>query len=329
MLAGLVSAQEVAIETLLEDNISIRAIEIWNGKVYYAGSQSKFGYVDYNNPENKQQVQMNSDNKEFRTIAMYPENVFNTVNIGSPAQFYGISYELKPCPLDSYVQEEVFFDSFKVSAKNRSTIAISDPYEDGRPLFRVTGDQLYDKSNANLPTYFKGEAHFAASNSNIAMYDDKVWIASGGTKARIFKFDWANPYQWEVFETPFTQGGATTGIYSIDFYDVQQGIAVGGDYTKQYDNVNNIATTQDGGETWQIQASGKNAGYATCVKYRPNTKGKDIIAVGDQHVSFSQDFGKTWKKISDEKNLFALEWVDDSTVVLAGKDRIVKMKLTF
>ena len=132
-------------------------------------------------------------------------------------------------------------------------------------------------------------------------------------------------YYWQVFETPFIQGTSSQGIYSIDFYDKNFGIAVGGDYTKQSDNINNIATTNDGGQTWQIQASGQNAGYMTCVKFRPKTKGKELVAVGDQHISFSSDYGKTWTKISDEKNLYACEWLDKNTLILAGKDKIVKM----
>jgi photosystem II stability/assembly factor-like uncharacterized protein len=102
------------------------------------------------------------------------------------------------------------------------------------------------------------------------------------------------------FRNTFYTRNFFQGIYSIDFY-VKNGIAVGGDYTKQSDNINNIATTNDGGQTWKIQASGQNAGYMTCVKFRPKTNGKEIVAVGDQHISFSSDYGKTWTKISDEK----------------------------
>ena len=175
-----------------------------------------------------------------------------------------------------------------------------------------------------MPKYQEGEAHFAASNTNIAMKGNTVWIATGGTVSRIFKFNWDKPYFWNVYDTPFVNGKSSTGIYSIDFYDEKFGIAVGGDYTQQSDNVNNIATTSDGGETWQIRASGKNGGYKTCVKIRPKSKGKDIIAVGDQNIEFSSDYGKTWKTISQEKNLYVCEWIDQYSLVFAGKNRILK-----
>lgn len=325
-ISALGFSQNVKFETLLEDQISIRAIEIWRGKVWYAGSQSKFGYVDISNPKNQKQVRLDSLNQDFRTIALYPENAFTTVNIGSPAVFKNVSSNLKVSSLDRYAQSEVFFDSHKVSkAKRKNSLAISDPYNDGRPLFRITSKKFFDKSKAKLPIYAQGEAHFAASNSNIAMVKDNVWIATGGMKSRIFKFNWKNPYQWTAYETPFIQGTASTGIYSIDFYDSKFGIAVGGDYKNQSGNENNIATTKDGGKTWQIQASGKNAGYSTCVKFRPRTKGKEILAIGDQHISYSKDAGKTWTKISNETGFYACEWQDYNTVILAGNNKISKM----
>ena len=323
-------SQKFKIDTLLTDKISIRAIQLWDGKVWYAGSMSKFGYVKINNPKEKSQIQLNNENQEFRTIARFKNNSFETVNVGSPAQFYGIfAMNMKVSKVDKYSDSTVFFDSYKVNSKNNDGIAISDPYSNGKPIFKITSRRKnFLEKESKLPTYHKGEAHFAASNSNIALYKNEGWIATGGTKARIFKFNWDNPFDWQVFETPFIQGTSSQGIYSIDFYDKNFGIAVGGDYTKQADNINNIATTNDGGQTWQIQASGQNAGYMTCVKFRPKTKGKEIVAVGDQHISFSSDYGKTWTKISDEKNLYACEWADKNTLILAGKDKIIRLKFS-
>jgi hypothetical protein len=49
--------------------------------------------------------------------------------------------------------------------------------------------------------------------------------------------------KWEIFNTPFVQGKSSQGMYSVDFYGDKFGIAVGGDYTAQKENQNNIATT--------------------------------------------------------------------------------------
>lgn len=321
-------AQKVEIQTLLKDKISIRALQIWDGKVWYSGTDSKFGYVSLKDTLDKKQLILSDKKLQFRTLAQTKTH-FHLINIESPAYEYIINKRtFKFAVSFTDTKKTAFFDSFLIDKYGRG-IAISDPNENGsaNPLILLENANPSNPVTTDFPKYFPGEAHFAASNSNIAMKGNWAWIATGGSKARIFKFHWGKFYKWKAFETPFIQGTSSQGIYSIDFYDKNFGIAVGGDYTKQAENINNIATTNDGGETWQIQASGKNGGYKTCVKIRPKSKGKDIIAVGDQNIEFSKDFGKTWTKISDEKGLYVCEWIDQNTLVFAGKDRIVKMIL--
>ena len=323
---NLYCAQKVQFQTLLKDNISIRALQIYDGKVWYSGTDSKFGYVSLKDSADKKQMKLSEEKLEFRTLAQ-DSKYFYTINILSPAFLFKINKRTFKFSIQkTYTTKTAFFDAFIFDKFDRG-IAISDPNEAGsaNPLIFYSGRLSKDKFG--FPKYFTGEAHFAASNTNIATKDGKVWIATGGMKARIFKFSWNNPFKWEAFETPFIQGTSSTGIYSIDFYDKNFGIAVGGDYTKQAENINNIATTNDGGKTWQIEASGKNGGYKTCVKFRPKSKGKDIIAVGDQNIEFSNDYGKTWKTISEERGLYACEWIDENTLVFAGKNRIVKMEI--
>lgn len=321
-------AQKVEIQTLLKDKIAIRALQIWDGKVWYSGTNSKFGYVNLKDTTDKKQIKLSAEKLEFRTLAQNKTH-FYAINISSPAHFFIIGKKtLKSSIFRTDTVKTAFYDAFIFDKLGRG-IAISDPNKIGTANPTILTNHAPEDPNRiikfDFPKYFPEEAHFAASNSNIAMNGDKVWIATGGSHARIFKFSWKNPFTWKVYETPFIQGTASQGMYSIDFYDKNFGIAVGGDYTKQAENINNIATTNDGGETWQIQASGKNGGYKTCVKIRPKSKGKDIIAVGDQNIEYSQDYGKSWNRISDEKNLYVCEWIDQNTVVLAGKDRIVKL----
>ena len=326
------SQQIESFETILNDKISIRAIELYDNKVWYSGTESKFGFVDLKNPQNQKQIKLSEKKLQFRTLAQ-DENDFYAINIESPAYFFKIDKA-------KLTYEIVFTDSVKTAfydalhfVNGKYGLTFSDPEENLNLKIAVllpekniyyfphVGFTNHDRIKLN-----KGEAAFAASNTNISSYNKTVWIATGGKTSRIFKM---KDMSWEVFNTPIIQGESSQGIYSIDFANEKFGIAVGGDYTKQEANVNNIATTNDGGETWQIQASGKNAGYMTCVKIKPNSKGKEIISVGDQHISYSSDFGKTWKKISDEKGFYVCKWVDKNTVVLAGKDKISVLKLKF
>ncbi len=316
-------AQNISFETLLNDKISIRALEIYDHKVWYSGTDSKFGYVDLKDSKNRKQIKLSDEKLQFRTLAQ-DKNSFYAINIESPAYFFKIDKEKMISQIVfTDLSKAAFYDAFHF-VNEELAFAFSDTDDNRLKLTMYKhGEWSFFKNNIKLNP---GEAAFAASNTNIASAKNYVWIATGGKSSRILKLN-LNSQQIEVFNTPFVQGESSQGMYSIDFANEKFGIAVGGDYTKQEANINNIATTNDGGQTWQIQASGKNAGYMTCVQIKPGSKGREIIAVGDQHISYSSDFGKTWKKISDEKGLFVCKWIDKKTVVFAGKDRILKMNI--
>lgn len=323
-LAIMVSAQNI--EILLNDKISIRAIEIYDGKVWYAGTDSRFGYVDLKNPDNKKDIRLSEKNLQFRTLAQ-DRNYFYTINIESPGEFFQIrksDWSVKTVYRD--FDKNAFYDALHYH--NGMFYTFSDPNEDlwlKFLSFNVWKDGFY-KREFREPKMNEGEAAFAASNTNIATSRKYLWLATGGKVSRIFRMN-LRTKTFEVFNTPFVQGTSSQGIYSIDFFKDKFGIAAGGDYTKQNENINNLAVTYDAGKTWQIVASGNNAGYTTCVKIRPGSRGKDIIAIGDQHVSLSTDFGKTWKVLSEEKGFYVGEWIDRDTMVLAGNGKISSMKV--
>ncbi len=320
-------AQQAAFETLFTDQISIRAVEIHEEKVWYSGTDSKFGYVSLKDSAVKKQILLSDKKLQFRTLAQNATDFF-TVNIESPANFFKINKKTLQSEISHIdAAKKAFYDALIFHRNN--FYAFSDPEDDLKLKFaKISLKNKFNIEylNANLIQLKEGEAAFAASNTNITAFKNKLWIATGGKASRIIKMDLRSG-KMHVFETPFIQGTSSQGIYSIDFYNRNFGIAVGGDYTKQAENINNIATTNDGGKTWTIQASGKNGGYKTCVKFRPKSKGKDIIAVGDKNIELSRDFGKTWQTISNEKGLYVCEWIDGNTLVFAGKNRIIKMRI--
>lgn len=320
------SQQVENIETILNDKISIRAIELYDHKVWYSGSDSKFGYVDLKDYKKQKQIKLSEEKLEFRTLGQ-DKTSFYAINIVSPGRFFKINKkDLTSQIVFKDTAKTAFYDALHF-VNHKLAYTFSDADKDNLLKLAVyrNGKWSMLKSDFRLN---EGEAAFAASNTNISSTQKYLWIATGGKASRIVRMNLKNE-KIEVFNTPFIQGESSQGMYSIDFYDDRFGIAVGGDYTKQAANINNIATTNDGGETWQIQASGQNAGYTTCVKIKPGSKGKDIIAIGDQHISYSSDFGKTWKKISDEKGFFVCEWMDGDKVIVAGNGKISVVKLKF
>ncbi|MFC3161522.1 hypothetical protein SAMN05443633_101621 [Chryseobacterium arachidis] len=318
------SQQIKSIETIFNDKISIRAIELYDNKVWYSGTDSKFGFVDLKNSKNQKQIKLSEKKLQFRTLGQNKDS-FYAINIESPGEFFKINKkDLKSEVVFKDTAKTAFYDALHF-VNDKLAYAFSDADKDNTLKLALLKNGKWSMFGNDIKLN-EGEAAFAASNTNISSTKNNLWIATGGKASRILKLNFKNN-QFKIFNTPIIQGESSQGIYSIDFAEDKFGIAVGGDYTKQDANINNIATTNDGGETWQIQASGQNAGYTTCVKIKPGSKGKEIISVGDKHISYSSDFGNTWKKISDEKNLYVCEWADPNTIIFAGKDRILKMKM--
>ena len=83
-------SQEIeSFETILNDKISIRALEIYDNKVWYSGTDAKFGFVDLKNPKNQKQIKLSDKKLQFRTLAQ-DKKYFYAINIESPAYFFQI-----------------------------------------------------------------------------------------------------------------------------------------------------------------------------------------------------------------------------------------------
>jgi len=220
--------------------------------------------------------------------------------------------------------EKVFYDAMAFW-NNEEGIAMGDPTDNCISIIITRdGGRSWEKLSCDiLPEIIEGEAAFAASSSNIAIEGDKTWILTGGMKSRVY-FSPNKGETWEVYDTPLIDGEATTGGYSIDFYDENFGIIIGGDYTKPEGNTGNKAITKDGGKRWELIAEGQEPGYKSSVRFVPNSGGKKIIATGFSGISYSKDSGKTWKELSKE-GFYTLRFKNDSVAYAAGKGRIARL----
>jgi len=225
-----------------------------------------------------------------------------------------------------YVEEgpRVFYDSMAFWNENEG-IAMGDPTEDCLSVILTNdGGNTWKKVSCDmLPKVEEGEAAFAASNSNLSVYKDHVWMVSGGKKARVFHSP-DKGKTWEVYPTPIIQGKVMTGIYSVDFYDESLGVIFGGNWDDKAYNEGNKAITKDGGKTWKLISNGKGPGYRSSVRFVPGSKGKSIVAVGSPGISFSYDQGDTWTELSSE-GFYAIEFVNDSVAFASGANKISKL----
>ena len=315
---------EVEIQTLLEDSISIRAIEIMGQDLAFAGSDGYYGI--YNSADKQVKLnrqQYDSIYPEFRAVGS-TSNDFFMLSVANPALLYktGDSGQMELVYKEEH--ENVFYDSMTFW-NDEEGIAMGDPVENCLSIIitRDGGNTWNKIPCTNFPEAAEGEAAFAASDSNIAVEGEKTWIISGGAKSRIF-FSPDKGRTWEVYDTPIVQGKATQGAYSLDFYDEQQGIMIGGDYTAPEENSANKAVTSDGGKTWSLIGEGRRPGYKSSVRYIPGGEGKEIVAVGNTGISYTSDAGKTWNELSKE-GFYTIRFLNDSTAYAAGKNRLAKL----
>ncbi|PYT10262.1 MAG: glycosyl hydrolase, partial [Acidobacteria bacterium] len=132
---------------------------------------------------------------------------------------------------------------------------MSDPVDGRFILIKTTdgGATWKEFPNGTLSPALEGEAAFAASGACIAVKGkSNVWFGTGGAAtARVFRST-DGGMTWKVASTPIIAGNASSGVFSIAFKDARNGVIVGGDYKKENEASDNVATTTDGGATWTL-----------------------------------------------------------------------------
>lgn len=329
----------VEIEFLHQDSTSIRAIEVTEDAVMYAGSNGHYGIykLNINNLKttdaavasqyevaNKGRIDFLGNNPSFRSIAS-TSKAFYILSIENPALLYRYDKESNAVTLVYTEQNErVFYDAMTFWNDSEG-IAVGDSL-DGCLSIIVTRDGGLSWGKlacSSLPNQIASEGAFAASDTNIKTIGDKTWIITGGGTSRVY-YSGDKGRTWNIYNTPVAQGKSTLGAYTMDFYDENRGIIYGGDYERPAANKDNIAVTTDGGKQWQIIASGANDGYKSCVQYVPSSNGKELVASGFTGISYSKDGGASWTQISDAPFL-SFRFANDSTAYAGGRNALAKL----
>jgi photosystem II stability/assembly factor-like uncharacterized protein len=167
---------------------------------------------------------------------------------------------------------------------------------DGKFSILLTSDGGRTWSPATgLPPALPNEGAFAASGSNVFVLGNDAWFGTGAAAKSRVLHSRDRGRTWTIADTPL-KSGASTGIFSIAFRDATHGIVVGGDYSKEAEAVDNVATTSDGGATWTLVKDRALSGFRSVVKFVPRSK-SSWIAVGPQGTDWSDDDGRTWSPI--------------------------------
>ena len=320
----------IKIERVFTDSLSIRSLApVDENKVWFAANSGRVGLIDDKTPK-LATIRYGDSLLNFRSIAKTKSSVF-VLSIASPGVLYKIGFNGTEATNieEVYVEEgeKVFYDAMTFW-NEKEGIAMGDPTDDCLSIIVTRdGGNTWTKILCDqLPKVEKGEAAFAASNSNIAVYGNHAWIVSGGKRARVFHSA-DRGKSWEVFDTPIVQGKAMTGIYSVDFWDENTGVIFGGDWENKDYNEGNKAITRDGGKTWNLLSNGKGPGYRSSVRFVPGSNGMGLLALGSPGISYSNDQGESWLELSSE-GFYAVEFVNDTLAFAAGRNKISRLILS-
>lgn len=322
------SFSTTTVDTLLSDDVSIRALLVDGNKAWYAGSKGKFGWVSLTGDKDfSGVVAKDTLLPEFRAIAQTSTDVF-IINVASPALLHKISKDgERNKEVYTETGEKVFYDCMRFY-NDKEGIVMGDP-TDGCLAVLTTkdgGETWTKQSCGTLPKTADGEAAFAASNTNLVVKGGKTWMISGGKKSRVF-YSADKGKTWEDFQMPIAQGTEMSGAFSIDFYDENIGFAVGGDYEKLTKNSGNKILTTDGGKTWKLVGENTGFGYASCVQFLPGSEGNELVSAGPSGIYYSYNRGATWKQIVDTKLFHTIQFADAKTIIAAGQKKIIRIKL--
>jgi photosystem II stability/assembly factor-like uncharacterized protein len=256
---------------------------------------------------------------EFRDIEGFDANTAIIMAIAEPAYIlkttdagatWKVVYENK--------DKGMFLDAMDFSDHSHGVV-VGDPI--GNRFFLATtrdGGNTWHESDwkGREAATDSGEAFFAASGTNIRLYENnRIFLVSGGKRSRLFTED-------EAFDLPMIQGKETTGANSISVFDEgkmkgsKRMIVVGGDFTDKTSSEKNCFISNDGGKTWKAPKTPPH-GYRSCVEFLSR---KDILSCGLTGVDYSDDGGSTWKLISNESfNVCRIARIGES-IFLAGND---------
>ncbi|KAI1412017.1 oxidoreductase [Hypoxylon sp. FL1857] len=204
-------------------------------------------------------------------------------------------------------------------------MAMSDPVDGKIRLIETRdGGASWDiVDSAGMAPALDGESGFAASGTCLATTAGRWYVASGGVNpGRIFRS--RDGCHWDVSNASIA-GGEGSGVFSVQFRDAKNGIAVGGNYSAPTGAINNAAWSRDGGVTWTPSTSfpgGYRSGSSWMTLYSA------ALAVGPTGSDITLDGGRNWK-LFDNGSFDSVECVKGPVCWASGENgRVARLVVT-
>ncbi|OYP34128.1 WD40/YVTN/BNR-like repeat-containing protein [Rhodopirellula sp. MGV] len=261
-----------------------------------------------------------SEKPDFRDIEILPDGtvLLMSIGAGSASKIFrsednGQTWQTVLVNSDP----QGFFDGMAFLADGQTGWLFGDPLEGHLDLYRTNnaGKTWHHLPLSQRPKLAEGEYAFAASGTSIVARGQSIWIATGGSVARVWKST-DEGKTWQAFSTPIRSGNESSGIFSIDLIDDDRAVVIGGNYLEPEQSENNVATSTDGGKTWH-NATGVSMPHKACVQSLGEGR---LITCGRTGVAYSEDAGKTWGNLSTGSYYTLRVDKKTGTGFLAGKD---------
>lgn len=298
-VASTLFAQKPSLVVLSEGTkTSLRGLSVINDNVVWvSGSNGMVGRSSNGGKNWKWMTVKGFEKTEFRDIEAFDANTAIIMGIAEPAYIlktqdggdtWKVVYENKT--------KGMFLDAMDFYS-GQEGIVVGDPVG-GRVFLASTSDggETWKDWEDHRPAADSGEAFFAASGSNIRLYENgRYLLASGGKRSRLFSNN-------GVIDLPLLQGKESTGANSLDVYEsanrkpTKLMVVTGGDFTNDSLTDRNCFYSTDGGRSWKAPKEPPH-GYRSCVEYLSKD---DLLSCGLNGVDYSSNGGKNWQLIAQE-----------------------------
>jgi len=230
-------------------------------------------------------------------------------------------------------------------------IAHSDSVNGVFPDLRTTDGMTWQSIAGNMPPALPGEASFSSSGTCVATQGtSNAWITTGGsTIARILATtDGGNT--WAAYDTPL-HSSPTAGGFTVAFRDASNGILGGGDLVPaNASTAAQVATSHDGGQTWEL-TNWPPVGYAIFgLAYLSNTTGvggggqqrsaqkvttsgtdytRTVVITADiGGAAWTPDEGTTWSSLPGITGYWAVAFANPQNGWMVGENGSI-LKVSF
>lgn len=239
---------------------------------------------------------------DFRDIKAFDMNTAYVMSVGNAehSRIYKTNDGGKNWNLQLQGQHQSEFFNCMAFWNQNHGLVLSDPVGGKFTLYETqNGDTWSAISQDGMPMALTGEGAFAASGSCMTVSGkEHVWFGTGVNTARVFCSK-DGGFNWSVSETPIKKDTKSSGIFSITFSDVNNGMISGGDYSAPELGGSNLAITNNGGSTWQLVEIAPQY-YWSAISL--STDKKNYMVVGSTHIGYAAtNFSQEEKSFIDSE----------------------------